>query len=184
LARSLITAVNNTAAFRPYEALRTLLAAELDIAPMPETTALIERVRRARTPPRDHFPAPATPLFGRAKELAHLRRLLATNKGAARLITISGPGDGWRWPQRMSSAMPSSTASGGSRWRPYPHLVRQYAGEKLQADRQALSSVLLNMKQPSGCWLPPCRSSAIRTMASPLRRPSTTWRCFMPCGQR
>lgn len=92
LIESLARRGDYTAALHQYEALRTVLAAELDVAPMPETTALIERVRRARTLPRDHLPAPATPLIGRTKELAHLRRLLATNKGAARLITVSGPG--------------------------------------------------------------------------------------------
>lgn len=81
-----------TAALHQYEALRKILATELDVAPMPETTAFIERVRRARTLPRDHLPTPATPLIGRTKERAHLRRLLATNQDTARLITISGPG--------------------------------------------------------------------------------------------
>lgn len=80
-------------ALRQYELLHSALAAELDVPPMPETAALVQRVRRARLLARAHTPQPHTPLVGRTVELAHLRRLLNSNQPhPPRLITISGPG--------------------------------------------------------------------------------------------
>lgn len=78
------------AALAQYEACRTTLAAELGVAPDPETNALAVRLRTAlsiRIPP---LPPDPTPMIGRARELRDLTDQLA--RSDCRLITLIGPG--------------------------------------------------------------------------------------------
>jgi predicted ATPase/DNA-binding SARP family transcriptional activator/Tfp pilus assembly protein PilF len=80
-----------TAALAQYEACRRLLADELSVDPMPETTQLYERIRAARDLPfRHNLPTPPTPFIGREAALQELTRLLSNP--SRRLVTITGPG--------------------------------------------------------------------------------------------
>lgn len=73
-----------------YERCREMLAAELDVTPMPETEALHERIQAARRSAQYALPAELTPFVGREEELAQLRQMLADP--ACRLITLCGLG--------------------------------------------------------------------------------------------
>ncbi|MDL1895250.1 tetratricopeptide repeat protein [Anaerolineae bacterium CFX7] len=76
-------------ALAQYQTLKKTLRDDLDIEPSPETTALFEKIRDARslaaTPP-----AALTPFIGRAHARAELARWLA--QPATRLVTLFGPG--------------------------------------------------------------------------------------------
>ena len=95
------------AALRQYDECVRILAAELDVTPEPETTALYDAIRTRRypaqhasvagsqTPPMapaapSNLPAQTTPFIGRQHELAELLRHLADP--ACRLLTLVGPG--------------------------------------------------------------------------------------------
>ncbi len=96
------------AALRAYEAFRTTLREELDLAPLEATVALAEALRAdvgpelvsSAPPPATPteappaalrgFPAPVTPFVGREAELARLHAALA--EGGERLVTLLGPG--------------------------------------------------------------------------------------------
>ena len=73
-----------------YERCRAMLAAELDVTPMPETEALHERIEAARRASHYELPAETTPFLGREEEVAQVRQMLADP--ACRLITICGLG--------------------------------------------------------------------------------------------
>ncbi len=80
-----------TAALEQYETIRHLLAKELNVEPMPETSRLYERIRAARDLPfRHNLPPQPTPFIGREAALQELAGLLADP--ARRLVTITGPG--------------------------------------------------------------------------------------------
>jgi predicted ATPase/DNA-binding SARP family transcriptional activator len=93
-----------TEALRQYELCVTALAAELELAPAPETIALAEQIRSSilggatqtapitaigtsATPP-GNLPATLTPLFGRTQEIAALQAHL--ERPDARLLTLIG----------------------------------------------------------------------------------------------
>ncbi|MFZ1125652.1 MAG: BTAD domain-containing putative transcriptional regulator [Candidatus Baltobacteraceae bacterium] len=86
-------------ALREYREFAERLVREIGVAPMPETTALYERIASGTAPPprrveaavearRTNLPAPATPLLGRGEALGELRRAL----GETRLLTLVGTG--------------------------------------------------------------------------------------------
>lgn len=77
-------------ALAQYRRCRDVLAQELGVTPMPETTALYERIKAAREMPRHNLPAPSTPLLGRDVELAELADML--RRPDCRLVTLTGPG--------------------------------------------------------------------------------------------
>ncbi len=77
------------AALVQYETCRQALAAELDISPSPDTTALCERIRQTTAAPHN-LPPSATPFIGRQAELTALQAMLAHPD--RRLITLIGPG--------------------------------------------------------------------------------------------
>ncbi len=77
-------------ALAQYEACRRALDRELGVRPALETTALYERIRAARQSTRHNIAASATPLIGRERELADLRRRLGAPH--CRLITLTGLG--------------------------------------------------------------------------------------------
>jgi predicted ATPase/DNA-binding SARP family transcriptional activator len=80
-----------TGALAQFSACRRALASGLGIEPMPETTALAERIRLARQRGRRHnLPPQPVPFVGRSGELASLHQLF--NQPEARLITLTGPG--------------------------------------------------------------------------------------------
>ena len=91
-------------ALRAYGACRTVLAAQLDAAPTPETTALAERVRADAPPavesrrgePDAARPAVEGPLVGRLIEHAHLAAAYrAARRGRPRAVALEGePGIG------------------------------------------------------------------------------------------
>lgn len=78
-------------ALRQYEQCRRILTEELGVEPMPETSALYERLLALRDePPQHHLPQVASSLVGRQGELNELDRLLTDPD--CRLITLLGPG--------------------------------------------------------------------------------------------
>lgn len=79
-----------SAALAQYEICKRLLHAELAAEPLPETTALYERIFSAAAPPPHNLPPQLTPLIGRAQELAQIAALL--QNPAAQLITLVGSG--------------------------------------------------------------------------------------------
>lgn len=82
---------DTTAALAQYATCRRVLAEELGLEPMPETSALYERLKTLRAAPRHpSLPLQPTPFIGRQEELHRLARLLVDP--AARLVTILGPG--------------------------------------------------------------------------------------------
>ncbi|NOK57379.1 MAG: hypothetical protein GFH27_549309n114 [Chloroflexi bacterium AL-W] len=78
------------AALAQYETCAQLLASELAVTPIEETTALYQRIKTARTQPRHNLPTAPTDFIGRHHELAELATLL--RDPANRLITITGIG--------------------------------------------------------------------------------------------
>lgn len=79
-----------SAALAQYEICKRVLRDELAAEPMPETTALYERILSAAAPPPHNLPPQLTPLVGRAKELAQINAYL--NNPNAQLITLVGAG--------------------------------------------------------------------------------------------
>jgi predicted ATPase/DNA-binding SARP family transcriptional activator len=79
-----------TAALAQYENCKKMLRLELAAEPLPETTALYERIFSAAAPPPHNLPPQLTPLIGREQELAQIAAYL--NNPAAQLITLGGPG--------------------------------------------------------------------------------------------
>lgn len=77
-----------TAALAQYETCRRLLAAELNVPPSSETTALYERIRAAKR--RVRLPPAVTAFVGRLADLDHMAGLLADP--TCRLLTLVGPG--------------------------------------------------------------------------------------------
>lgn len=76
-------------ALRQYEQCQAVLQTELDVAPMPETTALYERILDLRQhPPQNHLPPLSEVTIGRKTEIATLTQQLANG----RLHTILGAG--------------------------------------------------------------------------------------------
>ncbi|MCB8952628.1 MAG: tetratricopeptide repeat protein [Ardenticatenales bacterium] len=78
------------AALQQYQKCRQLLADDLGVLPLAETTAFYERLRRAGAIGRHNLPPAPTPFVGRTAERAALRRHLADPD--CRLLTILGPG--------------------------------------------------------------------------------------------
>lgn len=78
-----------SAALAQYETCRRLLAQELAVEPMAETTALYERLRTASARHR-HLPLQPTPFIGREEELARITECF--DQPDCRLLTLVGPG--------------------------------------------------------------------------------------------
>jgi DNA-binding SARP family transcriptional activator len=89
LMRLLARSGQPNAALAHYAACRQTLAADLGVEPMPETTALYERIRTARAMRRCCLPTYPTPFIGREQELTEISQRL-TNP-ACRLLTLVGP---------------------------------------------------------------------------------------------
>ncbi|HEX2914526.1 MAG TPA: AAA family ATPase [Chloroflexia bacterium] len=89
---------DRTAALQVYETCRSVLAAQLNTPPLPETTALAERIRKAVTSaPAQPLPAPAPtadlrpPMVGREKEHRQLAEAFrAASQGQVKIVTIEG----------------------------------------------------------------------------------------------
>lgn len=79
-----------SAALAQYQICRQTLKTELDVEPMPETTALHQRIKAAAAPPPHNLPPQPTPFVGRAAELAELGRFL--RHPTAQLLTLTGLG--------------------------------------------------------------------------------------------
>jgi DNA-binding SARP family transcriptional activator/predicted ATPase len=78
------------AALAQYEICKRVLQKELAAEPLPETTALYERIFSAAAPPPHNLPPQLTPLIGRAQELAQIAAYF--NDPGAQVITLVGPG--------------------------------------------------------------------------------------------
>lgn len=78
------------AAIAQYHACRRVLREELDVEPMPETTALFKRMRAAMSPPQHNLQPTTRPIVGRHAEMQLLSALL-TDPGC-RLVTLAGMG--------------------------------------------------------------------------------------------
>lgn len=78
-----------SAALSHYAECERILAAELDVPPLPETRAVYERIRNAPERPLN-FPANLAPLVGRQAEVVALSQQL--EKADGRLLTIVGAG--------------------------------------------------------------------------------------------
>jgi DNA-binding SARP family transcriptional activator/predicted ATPase len=79
-----------SAALAQYEICRQVLADELGVEPMPETTALYERIKAAGIAPPHNLPPQPTPIVGREAELAEIASYL--NQPGAQLLSLVGPG--------------------------------------------------------------------------------------------
>jgi predicted ATPase/DNA-binding SARP family transcriptional activator len=79
-----------SAALAQYETCRRVLARELSVEPMPETTALYEQLKSAAAPPPHNLPPQPTAFVGRAAELAEIARYL--NDPGDQLLTLVGSG--------------------------------------------------------------------------------------------
>jgi len=93
LMRLLALEGERSAALTQYETCRRILAQELGVEPMIETTALFEAIKREeiQVQPRDNgLPSSPTRFVGRETELAELAEWLAAPD--CRLVTIVGPG--------------------------------------------------------------------------------------------
>jgi non-specific serine/threonine protein kinase len=85
---------NRSAALQQYEECKRALQEELGVEPMPETTALYERIKQS--PPErssqaaliSNLPSPLTSFIGREPEMAEIKDLLSR----ARLLTLKGAG--------------------------------------------------------------------------------------------
>ncbi|MFI6924801.1 AfsR/SARP family transcriptional regulator [Nonomuraea spiralis] len=89
LMTSLARAGNRAAALACYDGLRRRLAAELGVAPAPETQAVRrDLVPYAVAPSRLSLPVPGSELVGREEEVRRVRELTARR----RLVTLVGPG--------------------------------------------------------------------------------------------
>ncbi len=78
------------AALLQYQTCRSVLHDELDVEPMPETTALAERIKAADATRRTQLPIALTPFVGREAELKQIAERLA--KPDCRLLTLVGAG--------------------------------------------------------------------------------------------
>jgi tetratricopeptide (TPR) repeat protein len=78
------------AALAQYETCRRLLAEELGVEPMAETTAVYQRIQRARQQRPYPLPPDPTPFIGREEELTRLHQMIL--QPACRLLTITGFG--------------------------------------------------------------------------------------------
>ena len=108
LMRCLAADGQRNAALAHYETCRRILANELAVEPMPDTTALFDKIRSGQWPPveqqtvslpakpeqrpesRHHLPAQLTSFVGRKADLAQLAEYLINP--ACRLVTLVGPG--------------------------------------------------------------------------------------------
>lgn len=79
-----------SAALAQYETCRRILADELGVDPLPETTALYERLKAAGEPHSHNLPPQTTPFVGREVELARLTGSLQQSN--CRLLSLVGPG--------------------------------------------------------------------------------------------
>lgn len=79
-----------TAALSHYHTCREMLQRELGVDPLPQTTALYERVLALRQGVRHNLPLVQTPFVGRQEELAALADWL--HDPDCRLVTITGSG--------------------------------------------------------------------------------------------
>jgi DNA-binding SARP family transcriptional activator/predicted ATPase len=79
-----------SAALALYETCRQVLAAELGVEPMPETTALYEQIKAGGRSPPHNLPPALTSFVGREMELGQLARQLSDPE--CRLLTLVGPG--------------------------------------------------------------------------------------------
>jgi predicted ATPase/DNA-binding SARP family transcriptional activator/Tfp pilus assembly protein PilF len=88
--RLLARSGQRSAALAQYESCRRTLAEELGIEPLPETTALYERIQTATRARKPDLPLQPTRFVGREEDLAHIASML--NNPECRLLTILGPG--------------------------------------------------------------------------------------------
>ncbi|MBL1131258.1 MAG: hypothetical protein D8M54_22550 [Chloroflexi bacterium] len=89
LMRLLARSGQHSAALAQYANCQQILAAELGVAPQPETTAVYQRIRHA--PPQPiHFPTHFTPFIGRQRELVQISQRL--DQLHTRLLTLLGLG--------------------------------------------------------------------------------------------
>jgi len=77
-------------ALAQYETCRRVLVEELGVEPMPETTALYERIRLTGPARRHNLPLQPTSFVGREEELTEISELL--DNPDCRLLTLVGPG--------------------------------------------------------------------------------------------
>ena len=81
---------DRSAALAQYETCRQILAQELSVEPMAETTALFERIRAANAAVPHNLPPQFTPFVGRSAELAQISQRL--DDPDCRLLTLVGSG--------------------------------------------------------------------------------------------
>jgi predicted ATPase/DNA-binding SARP family transcriptional activator len=104
-------------ALAAYRRARAMLAAELGLEPGEELrrleqAVLLQEVPEARPPARHNLPAPLTSFLGRDEDLARLEQLL----GAARLITLTGPGGAGKTRLAIEAAKMAVESFPGGVW--------------------------------------------------------------------
>lgn len=92
-----MAAGDRPAALRQYELCERTLRDDLDVPPLPETTALYHWLRQhsateAAAAKITNLPIPLTSFVGRTQATADLKRLLSPASGKTRLLTLTGAG--------------------------------------------------------------------------------------------
>lgn len=92
-----MAAGDRPAALRQYELCERALRDDLDVLPLPETTALYQWLRQhsgaeATAAKITNLPIPLTSFVGRTQATAALKRLLDPTGGQTRLLTLTGAG--------------------------------------------------------------------------------------------
>ena len=93
-----MAAGDRPAALRQYELCARALQVELDVPPLPETTALYRWIKQHREEAQStaaqitNLPIPLTSFIGRTRETAAVKHLLSHSLGDTRLLTLTGAG--------------------------------------------------------------------------------------------
>lgn len=93
-----VAAGDRDAALHQYELCERILREELDVPPLPETTALYEWIRQQDGPALStaaritNLPIPLTSFVGRTHETAAVKGLLTATRNKIRLLTLTGAG--------------------------------------------------------------------------------------------
>ena len=106
------------AAIAQYQTCRRVLREELGVEPMPETTALFNRLRAAVTPPQHNLPSGTSSLVGRTEEMRLLMGLLTDPD--CQMVTLAGMGGSGKTRLGLEAARVFASPSAAPSEQPFP----------------------------------------------------------------